>query len=95
MMNLMKIKRLVDGDDMFGWRVEAACWQVGVEYTKDVLKYVAADEDVLATTNLTPPDTIDSTEVPDGAILDAVEQYKVENPVVEQPVTEPPTEEGV
>ena len=79
MSDLLKLKRLVDGDDLFAWRVEAACWQVDQEYTDSVLKFVASRPSILAEASLTPPDTIDSAPVQDATISAAVNEYKETN----------------
>lgn len=78
MTNLMMIKRLVDGDDYFVGRVEAACWVTGTEFTKEILRYVAADEAVQAGATLDEFMTIDSTNVQDEAILAAIHEYTSE-----------------
>lgn len=72
MSDLMKISRLVNGDDFFKMRVEAACWSQNVDFTESVLKHVAADETVLSAASMDEYGTIDSSEVPDSAILAAV-----------------------
>lgn len=79
MSNLLKTKRLVDGDDLFRWRVEAACWAAGVNESRAALIAVASDPAVLESAKLTPPDTIDSSDVSDEAIKNAVEKYKENN----------------
>jgi hypothetical protein len=76
MSNLMKMKRLVDGDDHFNWRVEAACWRAGVEFTPAVVRHVAANEDVLSAALMDEFGTIDSSPVTDEAILAAVQSYE-------------------
>ena len=75
---LMKMKRLVDGDDFFAGRVEAACWLEDVEYTHSVLLHVAGDDDVLASAKIADQtvDTIDSSEVLDEDIQNAVRSYR-------------------
>jgi 2C-methyl-D-erythritol 2,4-cyclodiphosphate synthase len=75
MSNLMKAHRLAMGDDHFAWRVEAACWQAGVEFTPAVVRHVAADEDILAAALMDDLGTIDSSPVSDEAILSAVQSY--------------------
>lgn len=74
-MNLMMMKRLVDGDTEFGWRVEAAAWVREVDYTTELLRFVAADEDVQNAVSLDEHLTISSTDVPDETILNAVNRY--------------------
>ena len=74
-MNLMMLKRLVDGDDHFAGRVEAACWATGIEYNKEVLRAVAADEAVQDGASLDEHLTIDSSGVSDEAIIAAVQAY--------------------
>lgn len=78
MSDLLKTARLVNGDDQFRWRVEAACWQEGVTYTPEVLKTVAADPAVVAQAVLEDPDTISSAAIDDKAITDAVAAYTAE-----------------
>lgn len=76
MSDLMKIKRLVDGDNWFGGRVEAACWLHDVEYTPEVLKYVASQSAVLEGAVLKEIDAIYSEGITDKAIEDAIISYK-------------------
>ena len=74
-MNLMMMKRLVDGDDNFAGRVEAACWATGTEFNAQVLRAVAADADVQSGANLDEHLTIDSSGVSDEAIIAAVQAH--------------------
>ena len=74
-MDLTMLKRLVDGDDLFAGRVEAACWATGNEYDVKVLRAVAADATVQEHATLDEHLTIDSSGVPDAAIIAAVEAF--------------------
>ncbi len=75
MSNLLKSKRLADGDDNFRSRVEAACWAKGIEFDKNVLRAVALDDAVLAAAELLEDNTIISNQVTDEAITAAVAVY--------------------
>lgn len=73
--NLMKAKRLADGDWNFQSRVEAACWARGIAFDSNVLRAVALDEAVLAAAELSEDNTIISDNVTDEAIMAAVSAY--------------------
>ncbi len=72
MSNLLKAKRLADGDDYFRWRVEAACWAAGIEFTPAALRRAALNPEVLAKAQLATNGTIASTAVTDEAIIAAI-----------------------
>lgn len=80
MSDLIKLKRLVDGDDRFAWRVEAACWLAELDFTRAVLTFVATDDAVQQATTVDEDLTVDSTAVPDAAIEAAVTAYKTAHP---------------
>lgn len=74
-MNLTMLHRLVGGDPDFAGRVEAACWAQGHEYDVKVLRHAAANEAVQDQAEMDEDQTIDSSEVTDATIMDAVSEY--------------------
>lgn len=74
-MSLMKLQRLVNGDDLFKMRVEAACWMADVPFTDAILRHAAADVAVQDDTELDEHQTINSKGVPDSAIISALSTY--------------------
>lgn len=76
---LLKIARLVNGDDLFRMRVETACALTGQDFTPDLLLRVAATPDVNGAASVDVEGTVDSSTIPDEAITAAVAAYTPKN----------------
>jgi hypothetical protein len=68
--NLLKIARAVDGDDLFAMRVKIACELKKITYSRDVLLTVA--QAVADHITVDDAGAVDTTGVPDEAIIDAL-----------------------
>lgn len=75
-MDLLRIKRLIDSDTKFAWRVEAACRIGGHSYNPEILWAVAASDGLLDAVTMDPESLIvNSEKVSDDSIIAAVEGY--------------------
>lgn len=73
---LLKVHRVVNGDDKFRARVEAACWSLAVVYEEFLVPFVARG--VIDAVSVDVLGTVDSNGVTDQQILDVLNTAAIE-----------------